>query len=77
MCQTLLGEFGSANRTAVMLHTKPVQQRDQSGPTLILDGAFLLDPCADLARRPRQRFADPGFQIVLLFGARAAGALPS
>jgi hypothetical protein len=42
-----------------MLNAQPVQQRDQSGPALILNGAFPLDPGADLGRRPRQRFADP------------------
>jgi len=50
-----------------------MQQRDQSGPALILNGAFPLDPGADLARRPRQRLGDPGFQLVLLFGVEAAG----
>ena len=41
-----------------MLHAKAVQQRDQAGPTLIRDAAFLLDPGADLARRPWQCLAE-------------------
>ena len=55
-----------------MLHAKPVQQRDQPRPTLILNPAFLLDPGANLARRPRQRLANPGFQLVLLCLAQPA-----
>ena len=44
-----------------MLHAQTVQQRDQAGPAQVFDAAFLLDPGADLARRPRQRRGDPGF----------------
>jgi hypothetical protein len=57
-----------------VLHARPVRQRDQPGPALILNGAFPLDPCPDLARRPRQRLGDPGFQFVQLFDAQAACA---
>ena len=57
-----------------MLHAKAVQQRDQARPALIFDAAFLLDPGANLARRPRQCLADPGFQFVLLLAAQTAGA---
>src|SRR5579864_472242 len=35
---------------------------------------FLLDPSANLARRPRQRLADPDFQLVLLLAAQATRA---
>jgi hypothetical protein len=57
-----------------MLHAKPMQQRDQPRPAMILDAAFLLDPGADRARCPWQRLGDPGFQFVLLFVAQAARA---
>src|SRR5258708_18855938 len=53
---------------------KPVQQRDQPRPALILNTSFLLDPGADCARRPRQRLGDPGFQLRLLLAAQAARA---
>ena len=74
-CRLLLRvELARHRFRLAMLHAKAVQQRDQAGPTLIRDATFLLDPGANLARRPRQRPADPDFQLVLLLAAQATRA---
>ena len=58
----------------MIFKTKAMQQRDQSRTAFVDETELLLDPGADLARRARQRRADPGLQLVLLLGAQIARA---
>src|SRR5271166_2026181 len=53
---------------------KAMQQCDQARPALVCDAALPFDPGANLARRSRQGFADPGLQFVLLLVRQPAGA---
>src|SRR5450755_4618581 len=58
----------------VIFEPQAMQQRDQSRPAFVNDVEFILDPCADLARRTRQRRAYPRLQIVLLLHTQIACA---
>jgi hypothetical protein len=55
-------QLGGHRFWLAMLHVQPVQQGDQPRPALIGDAAFCLDPGANLAGCPRQRFGDPGLR---------------
>jgi hypothetical protein len=57
-----------------VFHVQPMQQRDQPGPGLILDAAFLLDPGARFAGGAGKGRGDSGLQLTLLFDGQPAGA---
>ena len=61
----------------VVFQAKPMQEGDQSRAALVGDAEFLLDIGAGLARRARQRRANPCLQLVLLLAARPTGAAAS
>jgi len=56
------------------MRAKPVQQGDEPRAALIDDAEFAFDIRADLARRARQDFSDPGLQRLFLHLRQARGA---
>jgi hypothetical protein len=57
-----------------MLHVQAMQQRDQSRPGSVFDGAFTRDLSAHVAGGAWLRRGDPDPQFVLLFGGQWADA---
>src|SRR5271166_716038 len=73
-CLLLQVQLARHRLRLAMLHAKAMQQCDQARPALVCDAALPFDPGANLARRSRQGFADPGLQFVLLLVRQPAGA---
>src|SRR5271166_2188202 len=73
-CLLLRVQLARHRLRLAMLHAKAMQQCDQARPALVCDAALPFDPGANLARRSRQGFADPGLQFVLLLVRQPAGA---
>jgi hypothetical protein len=58
----------------VIFETQTMQQRNQSRVAFIDAAKFLRAKSAGLARRTRQRRADPGFRLLLLLAVQTASA---
>jgi hypothetical protein len=58
----------------VIFETQTIQQRNQSRVAFIDAAKFLRAKGAGLARRTRQRRADPGFRLLLLLAVQTASA---
>ena len=70
----LFVELARNDARLVIRETQTMQQCDQSRAAFVDEAEFLLDPGADMPRRPRQACGDPSLQAVFLRGAQKARA---